>query len=87
MQWRRATRALVGLASICTVAFVGDASAGPQAPKVAARQQASVTAVCGSCHNLEMVEDAPRSYTAWVETVQAMVQAGSSSGIVLVVER
>jgi len=58
--------------------WVGHASSIQQDRSEIVRQQASVKAVCGSCHNLEMVDSAPRSYDAWIETVQAMVDRGAT---------
>ena len=42
-----------------------------------AREGASVKAVCGQCHPLQIVMDTPMSYEAWRETVQKMVDQGA----------
>jgi competence protein ComEA len=43
-----------------------------------AREGESLKAVCGKCHNLQMVMDTPMSYEAWHDTVQTMVDRGAS---------
>jgi hypothetical protein len=43
-----------------------------------ARESQSLKAVCASCHNLQLVMDTPRSYDAWHDTVQAMVDRGAN---------
>src|ERR1700735_877155 len=43
-----------------------------------AREGESLKAVCGKCHNLQMVMDTPMSYEAWHDTVQKMVDRGAS---------
>jgi competence protein ComEA len=43
-----------------------------------AREGQSLKAVCGKCHNLQIVMDTPMSYDAWHDTVQAMVDRGAS---------
>jgi competence protein ComEA len=42
-----------------------------------AREAESVKAVCGKCHTLQMVMDTPKSYDAWHDTVQKMVDRGA----------
>jgi hypothetical protein len=49
--------------------------AAPQPPDLA-RESRSLNAVCARCHNLEIV-DTPRSYDAWHDTVQKMVDQGA----------
>jgi competence protein ComEA len=79
MERRCAWVGLIGLGMAMGFAVrAGDASTVRQDSRTAARQQASVKAVCGSCHNLEMVDSAPRSFDAWIETVQAMVDRGAT---------
>src|SRR6185437_1691226 len=39
----------------------------------AAREAQSIKTVCGHCHNLELVLNTPRSYDAWHDTVQKMI--------------
>ncbi len=43
-----------------------------------AREAQSLKAVCGKCHNLQIVMDTPMSYDAWHDTVQKMVDRGAS---------
>jgi len=42
-----------------------------------AREAQSLKAVCARCHNLEMVMNTPKSYDAWHDTVQKMVNLGA----------
>lgn len=42
-----------------------------------AREGQSLKAVCGRCHNLQIVMDTPKSYDAWHDTVQKMVDLGA----------
>jgi Helix-hairpin-helix motif len=51
------------------------AGAAPQPPD-AAREVQSLNAVCTRCHNLQIM-DTPRSYDAWHDTVQRMVDLGA----------
>jgi competence protein ComEA len=44
---------------------------------VQAREARSLKAVCGRCHNLQIVMDTPKSYDAWHDTVQKMVDRGA----------
>jgi hypothetical protein len=48
----------------------------PQAPDYA-REFQSINAVCARCHNLQIV-DTPRSYDAWHDTVQRMIDLGAN---------
>ena len=43
----------------------------------AAREAQSIKTVCGHCHNLELVLNTPRSYDAWHDTVQKMIDHGA----------
>jgi helix-hairpin-helix protein len=52
------------------------AAPAPQAPDYA-REFQSINAVCARCHNLQMV-DTPRSYDAWHDTVQRMIDLGAN---------
>ena len=36
-----------------------------------------IKAVCARCHNLQIVMDTPKSYDAWHDTVQKMVNLGA----------
>ena len=42
-----------------------------------AREAQSLKAVCAKCHNLQIVMDTPKSYDAWHDTVQKMVNLGA----------
>jgi len=42
-----------------------------------AREEQSLKTVCAHCHNLQMVTSTPRSYDAWHDTVQKMVDHGA----------
>jgi competence protein ComEA len=42
-----------------------------------AREAQSLKAVCARCHNLQIVMDTPKSYDAWHDTVQKMVNLGA----------
>jgi competence protein ComEA len=41
------------------------------------REAHSLKAVCAKCHNLQIVMDTPKSYDAWHDTVQKMVDLGA----------
>ena len=53
------------------------AAAAPPDPRLA-RESQSLKAVCAKCHNLQLVQDTPRSYGDWHDTVQQMVDRGAS---------
>ena len=42
-----------------------------------AQEGASLQAVCGKCHGLQIVMDTPMSYDAWHDTVQKMIDRGA----------
>jgi DNA uptake protein ComE-like DNA-binding protein len=42
-----------------------------------AREAQSIKTVCGHCHNLELVLNTPKSYDAWHDTVQKMIDHGA----------
>jgi competence protein ComEA len=42
------------------------------------REAKSLKAVCGKCHNLQIVMDTPRSLEEWRDTMQKMVDRGAS---------
>jgi len=50
--------------------------AGPSADLV--REAKSLQAVCGKCHNLQIVTDTPRSLDDWRDTMQKMVDRGAT---------
>jgi DNA uptake protein ComE-like DNA-binding protein len=41
------------------------------------REAQSIKTVCGHCHNLELVLNTPKSYDAWHDTVQKMIDHGA----------
>ena len=43
------------------------------------QESASLKAVCGMCHNLQVVLDARMSYDAWHDTVQSMIDRGAQA--------
>jgi DNA uptake protein ComE-like DNA-binding protein len=43
----------------------------------ATREAQSIKTVCGHCHNLELVLNTPKSYDAWHDTVQKMIDHGA----------
>lgn len=43
-----------------------------------AQEYHSLQMVCSQCHVLELVRDTPRSYDAWHDTVQSMVDRGAT---------
>src|ERR1035437_3157670 len=49
------------------------------APQISnqAREAHSVIAVCARCHDIQIVMDTPKSYDAWQDTVQKMVDLGA----------
>ncbi|MDB6085349.1 MAG: hypothetical protein JWN43_3230 [Gammaproteobacteria bacterium] len=54
------------------------ASASPEPASAGrARERQSFEAVCGKCHNLQLVADTPRDLDAWQDTVQKMADRGA----------
>jgi competence protein ComEA len=49
----------------------------PQASNQVREEARSLKAVCARCHNLQIVMDTPKSYDAWHDTVQKMVNLGA----------
>ena len=49
------------------------------APQISnqSREARAVIAVCGRCHDMQIVMDTPKSYDAWQETMQKMVDLGA----------
>jgi hypothetical protein len=41
------------------------------------RERRSLRAVCGKCHNLELVTDAQKSFDNWQDTLQTMIDRGA----------
>jgi len=60
-----------------TVAAVRGADVAAQPPDLAHEAQ-SLQAVCGKCHNLQIVTNTPRSLDDWRDTMQKMVDRGAS---------
>ena len=67
----------LGIFSSGGLLFVALLSTAGRAADLAQEGQ-SLKAVCARCHNLQLVMDTPRSYDAWRETVQAMVDRGAT---------
>jgi hypothetical protein len=68
------------LAATFQFAAAGAADLAPptaaQDPSLA-QEGASLRAVCGKCHNLQIVMDTPMSYDDWHDTVQKMIDRGA----------
>jgi hypothetical protein len=71
-------RALLAAAFPFVMAAAADSAppATDQDPSLAQERQ-SVQAVCGKCHNLQVVMDTPMSYDDWHDTVQKMIDRGA----------
>jgi bacterioferritin-associated ferredoxin len=65
--------ALLSGATMVSAAFPADI---PAADLV--REAKSLQAVCGKCHNLQIVMDTPRSLDDWRDTMQRMVDRGAN---------
>jgi competence protein ComEA len=73
--WGRSLGAtLLSAALTLPVALAGD-TAAPSPDLV--REAKSLQAVCGKCHNLQIVMDTPRSLDDWRDTMQKMVDRGA----------
>lgn len=59
------------------VAAARGANVAAQPPDLA-REAQSLQAVCGKCHNLQIVTNTPRSLDDWRDTMQKMVDRGAS---------
>jgi competence protein ComEA len=72
-------RLIISLSGVLVALFAAawGADTPPAAPDLA-RESQSLKAVCGKCHNLQIVLDTPMSYDAWHDTVQTMVDRGAS---------
>jgi competence protein ComEA len=53
-------------------------AAGAEGGRSLAQEYHSLQMVCTQCHVLELVRDTPRSYDAWHDTVQDMVDRGAT---------
>jgi competence protein ComEA len=71
---------LVG-AGLCSVAMLVSsarpADGAAESPRLV-REGKSLQAVCGKCHDLQIVLDTPRSLDDWRDTMQKMVDRGAS---------
>jgi competence protein ComEA len=75
-QWgTRLSAALMATALLFPTARAVDASSPPTD---LVREAKSLQAVCGQCHNLQIVTDTPRSLDDWRDTMQKMVDRGAS---------
>ncbi len=53
-------------------------AAGAEGGRSLAQEQRSLQMVCSRCHSLELLQDTPRSYDEWHDTVQGMVDRGAT---------
>jgi Helix-hairpin-helix motif len=60
-----------GLTVLTSYASLASTDAGSD------KERQALKAVCGKCHNLEIVTDTPRSYDEWQDTIQKMVDRGA----------
>ena len=73
------TAAAFGVAWLLAVVIPLRASAADtEGGRSLAQEYHSVQMVCTQCHVLELVRDTPRSYDAWHDTVQQMVDRGAT---------
>jgi competence protein ComEA len=68
----------LGLAPSAIVLTAANAGGIAAPPVDLVREAQSLQAVCGKCHNLQVVTNTPRSLDAWRDTMQAMVDRGAS---------
>ena len=69
LRWSVGLLALAALAAAWAV--------GASQTSETAREAQSLKTVCARCHNLQIVMDTPKSYDAWHDTVQKMVDLGA----------
>jgi competence protein ComEA len=62
---------------LAAAAFAAAWAAGTSQTSETAREAQSMKTVCARCHNLQIVMDTPKSYDAWHDTVQKMVDLGA----------
>jgi competence protein ComEA len=67
--------ALLSTALMCCTALCAEPPAGSTE---LLREAKSLQAVCGKCHNLQIVMNTPRSLDDWRDTMQKMVDLGAS---------
>jgi hypothetical protein len=65
------------LCATCACALVYGAATEGQSEDLK-REAKSLKEVCGTCHNLQIVMDTPRSLDEWRDTMQKMVDRGAS---------
>jgi competence protein ComEA len=64
--------------AIALMALAANAADGAAPAVDLVREANSLQAVCGKCHNLQIVTNTPRSLDDWRDTMQAMVDRGAS---------
>jgi competence protein ComEA len=75
---RSGVSAGTGLLSMLMITAVArGADSLPQSADLV-REARSLSAVCGKCHNLQVVTNTPRSLDDWRDTMQKMVDRGAS---------
>jgi len=75
--WLVPVGAALMIPAMFAVAWAVDGPKGSEQTADLAREAESLKAVCAKCHNLQMVTSTPRSYDAWHDTVQKMVDRGA----------
>jgi competence protein ComEA len=68
----------VVLLSTALAAYAARAADAATPPSDLAREAKSLQAVCGKCHNLQIVTNTPRSLDDWRDTMQKMVDRGAN---------
>jgi competence protein ComEA len=74
---RSRAAAAVILVPLAATAVRADAPATVSDRALRAREIQSLQAVCGKCHNLQLVTSTPRSLDDWRDTMQKMVDRGA----------
>lgn len=64
--------------SVALAILPGPPAQAAAPPADLAREARSLQAVCGKCHNLQIVTDTPRSLDDWRDTMQKMVDRGAN---------
>jgi competence protein ComEA len=67
-----------GLCSLAMLASSARSAGGPAQSPQLVREAKSLQAVCGKCHDLQIVLNTPRSLDDWRDTMQKMVDRGAS---------
>jgi competence protein ComEA len=75
---RVATQLGGALLSTALMISMGRAADTADSPPDLVREAKALQAVCGKCHNLQIVTNTPRSLDAWRDTMQTMVDRGAS---------